>query len=154
MSEPSKMRKDCCASATRSKMTATPLLPKLSNPYASWATGSGVACSDWQTSSFESRIRKGSEHVPSVQAPPPSHALHLHLRAHPQCHTPRTPPPISSAMAISRQRSFFASAFLGGCSSVAISIRHRAGEGQCHHRHVHGDAGSWHGDAAQHDQHI
>ena len=59
MSEPSKIRKDCCASATRSKMTATPLLPKLSNPYGSWATGSGVACSDWENYTFQNRTRNG-----------------------------------------------------------------------------------------------
>ena len=44
-------------------MTATPLLPKLSNPYGSWATGSGVACSEWETYTFQSKPETALGHA-------------------------------------------------------------------------------------------
>ena len=71
-----------------------------------------VACSDWQTSSFESRTGKCSEHAPSVQAPPPPQPLSWsspsrisppRTSATSTRYTPCVPPPISSTMAISRQ---------------------------------------------------
>ena len=63
-------------------------------------------------------------------------------------HTTRTSAHISSSSASSAHLHSLAAA------APALSIRHRAGEGQRHHRHVHGDFGPWHGDAAQHELHF